>query len=166
MLFLLRNRPWSLPYFNPALTTQTPVIQYLCAKPNAMKKILFTLFLIVISSSGYSQNILQGDAQQDLEIAAREAAERWTTELAMSAKQTALMEDKLVEYAIKKQEVLNSKMREELKTQRLLELEYAENQSMQDILTQPQFERYIFLLRQEVKRKSANIPKDSTSKKE
>ena len=110
--------------------------------------------------------MLQGDAQQDLEIAAREAAERWTTELAMSAKQTALMEDKLVEYAIKKQEVLNSKMREELKTQRLLELEYAENQSMQDILTQPQFERYIFLLRQEVKRKSANIPKDSTSKKE
>lgn len=131
-----------------------------------MKKILLTFLLIVISGSSYSQNILQGDAQRDLEIAAREAAERWTKELAMSAKQTALMEDKLVEYAIKKQEVLNSKMREELKTQRLLELEYAENQSMQDILTQPQFERYIFLLRQEVKRKSANIQKDSTSKKE
>lgn len=131
-----------------------------------MKKILLTFILIVISGSSYSQNILQGDAQRDLEIAAREAAERWTKELAMSAKQTALMEDKLVEYAIKKQEVLNSKMREELKTQRLLELEYAENQSMQDILTQPQFERYIFLLRQEVKRKSANIQKDSTSKKE
>ena len=120
----------------------------------------------MMSSLGYSQNVLQGNVDRDLEQAARDAAERWTTELAMSAKQTALMEDKLVEYALKKQRILNSKMREEAKTQRLLELEYAENKSMQDILTQPQYERYLFLLRQEVKRQSANAARDSTSGKE
>lgn len=121
---------------------------------------------MMMSSLGYSQNVLQGNVDRDLEQAARDAAERWTTELAMSAKQTALMEDKLVEYALKKQKLLNSKMREEAKTRRLLELEFAENKSMQDILTQPQYERYLFILKQEVKSKSANSARDSTSKKE
>ena len=131
-----------------------------------MKRIVLIFSLLMMSSLGYSQNVLQGNVDRDLEQAARDAAERWTTELAMSAKQTALMEDKLVEYALKKQRILNSKMREEAKTQRLLELEYAENISMQDILTQPQYERYLFLLRQEVKRQSANAARDSTSGKE
>ena len=131
-----------------------------------MKRIVLIFSLLMMSSLGYSQNVLQGNVDRDLEQAARDAAERWTTELAMSAKQTALMEDKLVEYALKKQRILNSKMREEAKTQRLLELEYAENISMQDILTQPQYERYLFLLRQEVKRQSANAERDSTSGKE
>ena len=120
----------------------------------------------MIGSFGYSQNILQGDVDRDLEQAARDAAEMWATELAMSAKQTALMEDKLVEYALKKRETLNSKIREEEKTRRLLELEFAENKSMQDILTQPQYERYLFILRQEVKSKTADSRKDSISKKE
>ena len=85
--------------------------------------------------------------------------------LELELTETALMEDKLVEYALKKQRILNSKMREEAKTQRLLELEYAENKSMQDILTQPQYERYLFILRQEVKSKTADSRKDSISKK-
>ena len=106
-----------------------------------MKRIFLLLSFMLICSLCHSQNVLQGDASRDLEQAARDAAERWTVELAMSSKQTALMEEKLVEYALKKQETLNSKMREENKTQRLLELEFAENKSMQDILTQPQYER-------------------------
>ena len=128
-----------------------------------MKRIFLLLSFMLICSLCHSQNVLQGDASRDLEQAARDAAERWTVELAMSAKQTALMEEKLVEYALKKQETLNSKMREENKTQRLLELEFAENKSMQDILTQPQYERYLFLLEQEARSRSADTEADSTS---
>ena len=128
-----------------------------------MKRIFLLLSFMLICSLCHSQNVLQGDAPRDLEQAARDAAERWTVELAMSAKQTALMEEKLVEYALKKQETLNSKMREENKTQRLLELEFAENKSMQDILTQPQYERYLFLLEQEARSRSADTEADSTS---
>lgn len=128
-----------------------------------MKRIFLLISFVLMSTLGHSQNVLQGDASRDLEQAARDAAEKWAVELAMSAKQTALMEDKLVEYALKKQETLNSKMREENKTRRLLELEYAENKSMQDILTQPQYERYLFLLEQEGRRRSTDTEVDSTS---
>ena len=113
------------------------------------------LFILTISfHTGHAQNILQGDAKKDLEQKAREVADRWAEELSMTAKQTALMEDKLVEYALKKNTILQSKISEEAKTRQLLLLQEAENRSMRDILTKPQYERYLLLLKQEIKQKS------------
>lgn len=126
------------------------------------QRIILLLSLMLLPILTYSQNILQEDADSDLEQAAREAAEKWTVELAMSAKQTALMEKELVEYALKKRAVLQSKMKEEAKTERLLRLELAENKSMRDILTKPQYEQYLFLLRQEVNQKQASKNKETS----
>jgi len=104
----------------------------------------------------HSQNILQGDAGKSLEQKARELAERWADELSMTAKQTALMEDKLVEYALKKNTILQSKIHEEAKSRQLLLLQQEENKAMRDILTKPQHERYLALLEQEIQRKTAS----------
>lgn len=123
-----------------------------------MKKTLIFFILMMTTYSGFSQNILQGDVDRDLEQEAREAADHWAEELSMTAKQSALMEDKLVEYALKKNTILQSKITEEAKTRQLLLLQEAENKSMRDILTKPQYERYLFLLRQEVKQRSASDP--------
>ena len=119
------------------------------------------LFILIMSfQSGHAQNILQGDANRDLEQKAQELADRWAEELSMTAKQTALMEDKLVEYALKKNTIIQSKINEEAKTRQLLLLQEAENKAMRDILTKPQHERYLFLLRQEVEQKSASDPEE------
>ena len=119
------------------------------------------LFILIMSfQSGNAQNILQGDANRDLEQKAQELADRWAEELSMTAKQTALMEDKLVEYALKKNTIIQSKINEEAKTRQLLLLQEAENKAMRDILTKPQHERYLFLLRQEVEQKSASDPEE------
>ena len=125
-----------------------------------MKKILMLFILIMSFQSGNAQNILQGDANRDLEQKAQELADRWAEELSMTAKQTALMEDKLVEYALKKNTIIQSKINEEAKTRQLLLLQEAENKAMRDILTKPQHERYLFLLRQEVEQKSASDPEE------
>ena len=120
------------------------------------------VFLLVffLGTSCYSQNLLQGnDASRDLAARARAEAEQWTLELAMSAKQTALMEDRLVEYAIKKDQILHSKMREEVKARMLTNLELAENKAMRDILTKQQYDRYLFLKRQQARQKN---PRETT----
>lgn len=111
----------------------------------------------MLSFTSHSQNLLQ-DSNRSLEQEAREVAEHWTIELAMTAKQTALMEDKLVEYALKKNVILQSKMREEAKTEELLRLQLAENKSMRDILTKPQYDRYLSLLEQQVEQKQSSKP--------
>ena len=147
--------------FNPTLTSQKPAIQYLYHQNlQLMKKILMLFILIMSFQSGNAQNILQGDANRDLEQKAQELADRWAEELSMTAKQTALMEDKLVEYALKKNTIIQSKINEEAKTRQLLLLQEAENKAMRDILTKPQHERYLFLLRQEVEQKSASDPEE------
>lgn len=129
-------------------------------------KICLIITLIFFSNAVNSQNLLQGEASLELEKAAKETAERWTVELAMSAKQTALMEAKLVEYGLKRKALVNSKMREEVKMQRFLELRDAENKSMQDILTQPQYRQYLLILGQDPQHASGPHKKKAPNKKD
>lgn len=111
-------------------------------------KIQFIFILALLTSTmGYSQNILQGSVNQDLKQAARQTVEMWSGKLVLSAKQRKLMEDKIVEFSIKKNELLQSKMRQELKAQKLKELQILENRDMRDILTKPQYEKYLAILK-------------------
>lgn len=111
-------------------------------------KILLFVFTIALftSTTATSQSLLQQDPNPELEEMARERAEMWENELSLTSKQTDLMERKFVEFAIKRNRLLQSKMREEAKTERLLRLQTLENKDMRDILTKPQYERYLLLL--------------------
>lgn len=80
-----------------------------------------------------------------MEEAAKQQTEYWEDELSLTAKQMSLMEKKFVEFAIKRERILQSKMREEVKTRHLFQLEELENREMRDILTKPQYDRYIRL---------------------
>lgn len=104
--------------------------------------LIFT-FSIVSTSMCYSQNLLQNDADRNVQQRASEVADMWTKKLALRPKQSALMEDKLLEFILKENTVIQSKMREEAKTERLAELEIMENLHMRDILTKPQYELFI-----------------------
>lgn len=112
-----------------------------------IKAVLFVFTMALFTSTtAMSQSILQQEASPELEEMAREKAEIWENELSLTSKQTDLMERKIVEFAIKKERILQSKMREEAKTERLLRLQSLENKDMRDILTKPQYDRYIMLL--------------------
>lgn len=112
---------------------------------NLYRLFIFCSFAFLFSATAVSQTITQPEPSAELEQAAREVTEMWEEELSLTAKQMSLMEDKLIEFNFKKNKILQSKMREEAKTQELLKLEELENRDMRDILTKPQYDRYIFL---------------------
>ncbi|NJW52547.1 hypothetical protein [Salinimicrobium oceani] len=117
--------------------------------------ITFFSIVLLFSSPAVSQTMMQPEPSQELEKAAKETTQKWENELSLSAKQMSLMEKKFVEFAIKRNRILQSKMREEVKTKHLLELEVLENREMRDILTKPQYDRYIMLKRNWEKERSA-----------
>lgn len=111
--------------------------------------LLFAMALFA-GAIGYSQSLLQGEPSQELREVAQEKTDMWTQELSLTGKQATLMEKKIIEFAMKKEELIQSKMREEAKTERLKALQKLEYRDMRDILTKPQFERYLALKREQI----------------
>lgn len=115
-------------------------------------KIFSLLFAFtLLTTLGYAQSPLQEEPTQDIREMAREEADFWSTELGLTEKQEILMEKKITEYAIKKEGFLQSKMQEEAKAVRILELQQAESRDMKDILTQPQHSMYLVKKEQRLK---------------
>lgn len=113
--------------------------------------ILVLAFAFITTSDGYSQTPIQEEPSQEIRQMAREDADFWSTELGLTEKQEILMEKKITEFAIKKEVLLQSKMQEEAKAVRLLELQQEENRDMKDILTRPQYARYLLIQKQRLK---------------
>lgn len=121
-------------------------------KENSFKAWIFFLAITLLAvSQGYSQNMLQGEPSMEIREMAKEASDMWSKELGLSEKQEILMEKKFIEFGMKKEELLQSKMQEEAKAERLLALQEAENADMRDILTRPQHERYLVLQEERLK---------------
>ncbi len=110
----------------------------------------YRLFLLcslafLTSATAVSQTMMQPEPTQQMEETARQQTAIWENELSLTGKQMVLVEKKFVEFAIKRDRILQSKMREEVKTRHLLALEELENREMRDILTKPQYDRYLRL---------------------
>lgn len=117
---------------------------------------LLLLFSIAFFTTAvaFSQTITQPEASPELEEAAKEQVAYWENELSLTAKQLSLMEDKIIEFVFKKDKVLQSDLEKEVKTQRLVELQELENRDMRDILTKPQYDRYLMLQKQNIKQQA------------
>lgn len=112
--------------------------------------LLFTASFL-ITAVAVSQNMIQQDPDKQLKEAAREATDMWVKELSLSPKQADLMEKKIIEFTMKKNRLIQSKMREEAKAERLRRLQELEYKDMRDILTKPQYERYLEVSKQRIK---------------
>lgn len=115
-------------------------------------KVLIIFLLVFFTTAvGYSQTMIQREPSEELKEVAKETTEMWTRELVLSPKQAELMEDKIIEFAMKKDRVIQSKMREEVKTESLKALQIEEHQEIRDILTKPQFEKYLAITENRIK---------------
>ena len=114
-----------------------------------LQLILALACTVLFTSVTSAQDIMQNEPDREMELAARDEVERWEDELSLRAKQMMLMEKKFVEFALKRERVLNENIPEEEKLERLKDLKMLEMGEIRDILTKPQFERYVLLLRQE-----------------
>lgn len=114
--------------------------------------ILITIvFASLFSYNGYSQNLLQKEPSNEVRELADERSRMWAKELALSAKQQDLVEKKIIKYTMRRLEIQDAPIPIEKKTEDLLVLERLERGEMRDILTKPQFERYVFLEEQKSK---------------
>lgn len=113
--------------------------------------IVFTVAFLT-TAIAVSQNMVQQDPDEQLKEAAREAVEVWEEELSLSAKQADLMEKKIIEFTMKKNRLIQSKMREEAKTERLRRLQELEYKDMRDILTKPQYEKYLEISKKRIQK--------------
>ncbi len=121
--------------------------------------ILITIvFASVFTYNGYSQNILQKEPSDEVRELAEERSRMWTTELALSAKQQDLVEKKIIKYTMRRLEIQDAPIPAEEKIEQLLAVERLERGEMRDILTKPQFDRYVLLEEQDAKKQG---PKDS-----
>lgn len=110
---------------------------------------LYILLIFVVAlfstSMSFSQSIMQGDPDPEIEERAAETTDMWARELGLTNKQEILMEKKIIEFAMRRKELLNSKMNEAAKKERLIVLQEEERADMADILTQPQLDRYLVI---------------------
>ena len=118
-----------------------------------MQLILGLTFTFLFTALGSAQDITQNKPHEEIEIAAKDRVNKWDDELSLTAKQALLLQKKFVEFDIKREEVFNANIpEEEEKLNRLKDLKILETREIRDILTQPQFDRYIRLLEEEAKR--------------
>jgi hypothetical protein len=119
-------------------------------KPTKKFRILFfTIFTLFTGSVAFSQSLTQPEPSRELEREVRSEVAIWEDELSLRAKQAALMERKFIEFALKREEVYKSDLPQEAKIKQLVALKLQETRDMRDILTGPQYERYLQLLEAE-----------------
>ena len=110
---------------------------------------LYILLIFVVAffstSMSFSQSIMQGDPDPEIEERAAETTDMWARELGLTNKQEILMEKKIIEFAMRRKDLLNSKMNEAAKKERMIVLQEEERADMADILTQPQLDRYLVI---------------------
>lgn len=118
-------------------------------KIKTLKLIAIVFFGLLMAPATFSQNMMQNQATPEMERAAVDEVQMWEEELSLTAKQMALMEKKVVEFIIKRQRVMNENIPEEQRLERLTDLKILETREMRDILTKPQYDRYLLLMSRE-----------------
>lgn len=113
------------------------------------------VFALLFNFPVFAQDMTQNSATKEMEVAAKNEVQKWEEELSLRSKQMVLMEKKLVEFAIKRQKLMNRNISQDEKLESLKNLKILETREIRDILTKPQFDRYLRILEQE-----ARNPKD------
>lgn len=84
-----------------------------------------------------------------LEKAVGETAESWKNRLSLSEEQAEQLRKKLIDSAYRKSEVLASSMAREEKDRRIKELQEREDGELREIFTEPQYDLYTYILKEE-----------------
>jgi hypothetical protein len=114
-----------------------------------LRLVLSLSFIVIFSSIATAQDLTQNSNNPQMEMAAKERVQKWERELSLRAKQALLMEKKFVEFDIKREKLWKDNISEEERLDRLKNLKILETREIRDILTKPQFERYLLVLEEE-----------------
>jgi hypothetical protein len=106
---------------------------------------LLLLFLTTIAIGGivYSQIFIHKKNRKDLLEIAREIAFTWKEKLGLTTEQTVLLENIIIEFTIRKNEILNENTSEKEKIERLQKVQIREHKNLRKFLNETEFDSYV-----------------------
>jgi hypothetical protein len=114
---------------------------------------LISVAAAAVAGFVYSQMYIHERNRKEIKDVASELALTWKDQLQLSLEQTRLLEDAIIEYTIKKNEIINSSLGTNQQIQKLKTIQKNEHKSLRKFLDEEQFENYLFLNKQ-ITRKS------------
>ncbi|WP_300439856.1 hypothetical protein [Christiangramia sp.] len=114
---------------------------------------LISVATAAVAGFVYSQIYIHEKNRKEIRDVATELALTWKEQLDLSVQQTELLEDTIIEYTIKKNEIINSSLGSNQQINKLRTIQKNEHKTLQKFLNEDQFENYIFLNKQ-ITRKS------------
>jgi len=120
-----------------------------CFKPGRMK-VQHRIALISVAAAAvagfvYSQIYIHEKNRREIKEVANELALTWKDQLQLNATQTQLLEDSIIEYTIKKNEIINSSLGTMQQINKLKSIQKNEYRSLSKFLNEDQFENYVYL---------------------
>ncbi len=100
-----------------------------------------------------SQIYMNKKSREEIKDIAEELALLWKDRLFLDEEQTSKMEDLIIEYTIKKNEIINSSMNPIAQVRKLKGIQKAEHRNLGKLLSKEQFEKYLNI-NKEIRKKS------------
>lgn len=114
---------------------------------------LISVAAAAVAGFVYSQMYIHEKNRKEIKEVAGELATTWKEQLNLTQEQTELLEDSIIEYTIKKNEIINSSLGLGQQVNKLKTIQKNEHKSLKKFMDDEQFENYIFLNKQ-ITRKS------------
>src|SRR5690606_15056517 len=91
----------------------------------------------------YSQIFIHEKNRKDLREIARELAFSWRERLDLNEKQTRILEDIIIEFTIRKNNIINSDAPSQAKIQKLQKVQRREHRNLRKLLDDTKFDAYL-----------------------
>lgn len=104
---------------------------------------IFGVAGFVAGAAVYTYILVRKFKRKDLREIAREIAFAWKDKLGLSLKQAYKLQDIIVEYTLRKNQVINSDLPELEKIKNLQQVQVSEHKDLRKILTLREFETYV-----------------------
>lgn len=119
--------------------------------PKKTQVLLFSALAAFTATLFVSDTRIKRNPKKLLEKAVGETAEKWRNRLSLTKEQAEQLRKKLIESAYRKTDVVQSRLQKAEKDARMRELNEQENQELRVIFTEPQYDLYIYILKEEQK---------------
>ncbi|SDS31877.1 hypothetical protein [Christiangramia echinicola] len=109
---------------------------------------LISVAAAAVAGFVYSQIYIHEKNRREIREVASELALTWKDQLQLNSTQTQLLEDSIIEYTIKKNEIINSSLGTTQQINKLKSIQKNEYKSLRKFLGEDQFENYVHLNKQ------------------
>ena len=104
---------------------------------------LISLAGVLVAGYVYSKIYIQEQRRQEIKDVAEELAYAWRPKLGLTLDQVHGFENLIIEYTIKKNEILNSSINHDKQITKLKSIQKEEHLKLRKLLSEEQFERYL-----------------------